>query len=274
MTNYITAESFGANIPDNWEEIADAINEKLEAAGIPEEGDLTREQRDLLETIWENEIVNTHTMYLAQADFTDSKATIDTIIITDDLVEARKALREYLERLTARELEKCGGAWIEGYTVPQCVNEELIIGYYGDMQPDYNEQMSLDLRTGVQGFGIEKYGIEWGYEIDETGKRQIYVVDDGGYHGYEDTEEEADSVCRRVIEEFATNFRKTETSLGTLYWEHSSRDLKFSIVDENGDAITEDDPEAVALVESLIENPATAWEPLTADDFVEMRDAE
>lgn len=34
MTYYVTADSFGADIPDNWEEIAAELNEIIDQRGI------------------------------------------------------------------------------------------------------------------------------------------------------------------------------------------------------------------------------------------------
>lgn len=60
----ITAESFGDECPKNWEEIADYLNEKIEAAlssnpelyfepGYDASG-LSAEGHDLLDKIWED----------------------------------------------------------------------------------------------------------------------------------------------------------------------------------------------------------------------------
>lgn len=46
MKNYITAESFGSMIPDNWEIAADVMNEKIDA--LPDDAD-----RDDVGAIWE-----------------------------------------------------------------------------------------------------------------------------------------------------------------------------------------------------------------------------
>ena len=61
---YITAESFGDEVPKNWEEIADYLNEKIEAALNSNPGlyfepghdasGLSAEGHDLLDKIWED----------------------------------------------------------------------------------------------------------------------------------------------------------------------------------------------------------------------------
>lgn len=54
MTNWITMESFGDNLPENWEEIAAMLNAKLEAAGVPEFGEMTPDEQDAAAQIWED----------------------------------------------------------------------------------------------------------------------------------------------------------------------------------------------------------------------------
>lgn len=62
---YVTGDSFGADCPDNWEEIADSINEFLDEvwdSATEEEQDereqheerAEREWRDFTEWVWEN----------------------------------------------------------------------------------------------------------------------------------------------------------------------------------------------------------------------------
>ena len=51
-TNWVTADSLGRYLPENWERVAAEINGRLEIAGIPEYGELTSEQRDLADRIW------------------------------------------------------------------------------------------------------------------------------------------------------------------------------------------------------------------------------
>lgn len=52
MENWITAESFGADLPTNWEEIADYLNAIIEERGI--EDDLN-EVNELWEAYWQGE---------------------------------------------------------------------------------------------------------------------------------------------------------------------------------------------------------------------------
>lgn len=49
----ITADSFGSEIPANWEEIADFLNEIIRERGIE---DSVTEQNDLWEEYWNGEI--------------------------------------------------------------------------------------------------------------------------------------------------------------------------------------------------------------------------
>ena len=53
MSNYITEDSFGSLLPDDWQEIAAELNAVLESAGIPEYGELTTEQQYLVNLLWE-----------------------------------------------------------------------------------------------------------------------------------------------------------------------------------------------------------------------------
>lgn len=53
MTNYITAESFGSEIPANWEQIATYLNEIIDRRGIAEDHAAVNE---LWESYWNGEI--------------------------------------------------------------------------------------------------------------------------------------------------------------------------------------------------------------------------
>lgn len=37
MDHYITVESFGADVPENWEEIANTLNERIDSLGIADD---------------------------------------------------------------------------------------------------------------------------------------------------------------------------------------------------------------------------------------------
>lgn len=51
---HITMESFGDNCPMNWEEIADWLNERIDAMNVTDEdGELTREGREKISDLWE-----------------------------------------------------------------------------------------------------------------------------------------------------------------------------------------------------------------------------
>ena len=39
MKHYITVESFGSDVPENWEEIASVLNEIIDVRGISEDLD-------------------------------------------------------------------------------------------------------------------------------------------------------------------------------------------------------------------------------------------
>ena len=49
MDNYITAESFGSDIPENWQEIADELNRIIDERGIADDHDAVNE---LWEEYW------------------------------------------------------------------------------------------------------------------------------------------------------------------------------------------------------------------------------
>lgn len=51
--NWITAESFGSDCPENWEEIAAYLNAMIEEQGIENDHDAVNE---LWEKYWEGEI--------------------------------------------------------------------------------------------------------------------------------------------------------------------------------------------------------------------------
>ena len=46
MENYITAESFGADLPENWREIANELNEIIDERGIADDSDAVNELWD------------------------------------------------------------------------------------------------------------------------------------------------------------------------------------------------------------------------------------
>jgi len=46
MANYITAESFGSDIPENWQEIADELNRIIDERGIADDHDAVNELWD------------------------------------------------------------------------------------------------------------------------------------------------------------------------------------------------------------------------------------
>ena len=52
--NRITVESFGAECPRNWQEIADALNARLEEMGVPENGEMDPETYDAYCALWED----------------------------------------------------------------------------------------------------------------------------------------------------------------------------------------------------------------------------
>lgn len=52
--NRITAESFGSDLPETWEQDAAKINTMLDEAGIPEYGEMTRDERETMDKIWED----------------------------------------------------------------------------------------------------------------------------------------------------------------------------------------------------------------------------
>lgn len=49
MTYYITADSFGADIPENWQEIAEELNAIIDERGIEEDHNAVNE---LWEEYW------------------------------------------------------------------------------------------------------------------------------------------------------------------------------------------------------------------------------
>ena len=53
MKHYVTAESFGAEIPENWEEIARYLNEVIDDLGIAEDAN---EVNDLWDRYWAGEV--------------------------------------------------------------------------------------------------------------------------------------------------------------------------------------------------------------------------
>lgn len=59
---YITAESFGADLPENWEEIARELNEAIDAGGIAED-------RDAVEALWDS---YWHDWFPGSVEYTES----------------------------------------------------------------------------------------------------------------------------------------------------------------------------------------------------------
>ena len=55
MTYYVTVDSFGAEIPDNWQEIADFLNRITDERGIADDHDACNE---LWEQYWNGELEN------------------------------------------------------------------------------------------------------------------------------------------------------------------------------------------------------------------------
>ena len=53
MRNYITAESFGSDIPENWEEIAEYLNGVIDDLNITEDHEAVNE---LWEAYWSGEV--------------------------------------------------------------------------------------------------------------------------------------------------------------------------------------------------------------------------
>lgn len=51
--NRVTVESFGDTVPENWQEIAAYLNAKLDALGIPEDGEMPQEAYDQYAAVWE-----------------------------------------------------------------------------------------------------------------------------------------------------------------------------------------------------------------------------
>lgn len=56
--NYITMDSFGTDLPSNWEEIAAFLNNMIEdelqqADELPEYGELSQDGREIVDSIWE-----------------------------------------------------------------------------------------------------------------------------------------------------------------------------------------------------------------------------
>ena len=52
MENWITVESFGADVPENWEEIAEYLNNIIRDRGIENDHN---EVNDLWEAFWQGE---------------------------------------------------------------------------------------------------------------------------------------------------------------------------------------------------------------------------
>lgn len=53
MTNYITVDSFGSELPEDWEEIADRLNSIIERRGIADDREAVDE---LWEQYWRGEV--------------------------------------------------------------------------------------------------------------------------------------------------------------------------------------------------------------------------
>ena len=114
----ITAESFGADIPENWEQIAEYLNrriDEMELDSLPE-----REQHDAVNDLWDEfwshggDIPVTRTVYVAvsariNGDSFDLRYSFDPD-------EARKALSDDLAHMTQAERSR-STMHIDGYSV-------------------------------------------------------------------------------------------------------------------------------------------------------------
>lgn len=58
MENWITVESFGADVPENWEEIAEYLNDIIRDRGIENDHN---EVNDLWEAYWQGEFADAPT---------------------------------------------------------------------------------------------------------------------------------------------------------------------------------------------------------------------
>jgi len=54
----------------------------------------------------------------------------------------------------------------------------------------------------VMGYGIEEYGVEWGYEIDEDGNKTLCVSDASNRSYDVASEDEAIAMCENIIAEW------------------------------------------------------------------------
>ena len=54
MDHHITMDSFGQDCPQNWEEIANYLNNIIDSRITPDEfGDITADDREIINAIWE-----------------------------------------------------------------------------------------------------------------------------------------------------------------------------------------------------------------------------
>ena len=74
MKHYITAESFGAEIPENWEEIAEQLNAIIDERGIADDLEAVN---DLWDEYWSNGGIAMKSWYIVD-DCTSSKGEVFT----------------------------------------------------------------------------------------------------------------------------------------------------------------------------------------------------
>ena len=159
MTEYrITAESFGDTIPENWEQIAAYLNDRIDEMdldSLPE-----REQRDAVDELWEEfwshggDLPAARTVYVA----IDERIHGDSFesCVSFDLYEARKALSDDWAHMTKGERSR-STMHIEGYVVEAFPDEsakEAIRRFDEDKaglpDPDYYEELNAEEWDGCR----------------------------------------------------------------------------------------------------------------------------
>lgn len=131
----------------------------------------------------------------------------------DTIEEARKELSREFERLTTIEQAKrtmyIQGWKIEANTAAEAdeIEHLCLIGVIDEDDPRYTDFMGdpdddeiPEFRT-VKGYGIEEYGVEWGYKLNDRGELNIYVADSSNVE-YVDTVKEAEQICADLIEQW------------------------------------------------------------------------
>lgn len=126
MKNYITAESFGADIPENWEEIAQQLNAIIDERGIADDQEAVNE---LWDKYWSN------------------GCTVKSWYIVDDCTKSKgQIFTEKVKGNREAAIARARAEWEELSKHDQGLREAFYVGYAAE---DEDGCMILDSMTDI-----------------------------------------------------------------------------------------------------------------------------